>query len=1017
MPGSGFNLSAAALKYRQLTLFFLIAIAVAGAAAYFRLGQREDPDFTFRAMVIRTIWPGATAEQVDRQVTDRIEKKLQETPYYKWTRTHSKPGESLIVLELLDTAPAGQVSEIWYQVRKKVGDIRQSLPPEVIGPFFNDEFGDVFGSIYAFTAEGFSHSELRDYVERARQEVLRLPNVSKAELIGVQEDRIFVELSGRKLAVLGIDPQAIAQALQAQNAVANPGSIEIADALVPLRVSGQLDSVQAVSDLVLRASGRSIRLGDIARVYRGYADPPVSTMRYRGRDSVGLAVSMVRNGDVLQLGRDLSRTMERLRVELPVGIQIAQVSDQPAVVEHAVGEFMRALGEAVAIVLVVSFLSLGARTGLVVALTIPLVLAATFLAMYYLSIDLHRVSTGALIIALGLLVDDAMIAVEMMARKLEEGYDKLTAATYAYSSTAFPMLTGTLITAAGFMPIATARSSTGEYTFTIFSVTVLALVISWFAAVIAAPFLGALLLKERRAEDGEPRDVYQKPFYRRLRDLIDLCITHRGLVIVATLIVFVLGGFGMMLTEKQFFPSSNRVELMVDLWLPEGSSVRASERETARVEKLLEGDADVETYVSYVGNGSPRFFLSLEQQLLRSNFAELVVLTRDVEARERVVAKLRKAFDEDFPGVRGRVLRVPLGPPVNYPIQFRVTGPDSQTLKRIASEVEEKVRAHPAIRDANLDWGDRVLALGVEVDQDRARALGTSSQAIARSLGMTLSGAPIGQYRENDRLIDVVLRSPEAERRALDALGEVPVAVAGGSVQVAQLATVRPFMEEPILWRRSRELALTVRADIVDSVQAPDVSAAIDPTLREIRAALPPGYRIEIGGAYEENTRAQASIAAGMPMMLAIVLALLMMQTKSFSRTFMVVLTAPLGIVGVALALLVFHKPFGFVAMLGTIALGGMIMRNTVILVDQIDQDIEGGAAPWIAIREATVRRFRPIVLTAAAAMLAMIPLTRSVLWGPMAMAIMGGLLVATVLTLVFVPALYAAWFRVKRAD
>ena len=1008
MPDSGFNLSAAALKYRQLTLFFLIAIALAGAAAYFRLGQREDPDFTFRAMVIRTIWPGATAEQVDRQVTDRIEKKLQETPYYKWTRTHSKPGESLIVLELLDSAPAAQVNEIWYQVRKKVGDIRQSLPPDVIGPFFNDEFGDVFGSIYAFTADGFSHSELRDYVERARQEVLRLPNVSKAELIGVQDDKIFVELSGRKIAMLGIDPQAIGQALQAQNAVLSPGSIETADALVPLRVSGQLDSVQAVSELVLRANGQSFRLGDIARVYRTYSDPPISTMRYRGKDAIGLAVSMVRNGDVLQLGRDLSRTMERLRSEIPVGIQIAQVSDQPAVVEHAVGEFMRALGEAVAIVLVVSFLSLGARTGLVVALTIPLVLAATFLAMYYLNIDLHRVSTGALIIALGLLVDDAMIAVEMMARKLEEGYDKLTAATYAYSSTAFPMLTGTLITAAGFMPIATARSSTGEYTFTIFSVTVLALVISWFAAVIAAPYLGALLLKERRAEDGEPRDVYQKPFYRSLRALIDWCIDHRKLVLAGTLAVFVLGALGMMLTEKQFFPSSNRVELMVDLWLPEGSSVRASEREAARVEKLLEGDTDVETYVSYVGNGSPRFFLSLEQQLFRSNFAELVVLTRDVEARERVVAKLRKAFDDDFPGVRGRVLRVPLGPPVNYPIQFRVTGPDAQTLKRVADQVAEKVRAHPAIRDTNLDWGDRVLALGIDVDQDRARALGTSSQAIARALGMTLSGAPIGQYRENDRLIDVVLRAPEAERRALDTLGEVPV---------AQLATVRPVMEEPILWRRSRELALTVRADIIDSVQAPDVSAAIDPTLSEIRAALPPGYRIEIGGAYEENTRAQASIAAGMPMMLALVLALLMMQTKSFSRTFMVVLTAPLGIVGVALALLVFHKPFGFVAMLGTIALGGMIMRNTVILVDQIDQDIETGSAPWVAIREATVRRFRPIVLTAAAAMLAMIPLTRSVLWGPMAMAIMGGLLVATVLTLVFVPALYAAWFRVKRAN
>ena len=1019
MPNSRFNLSAAALKYRELTLFFLIAIAVAGAAAYFRLGQREDPDFTFRAMVIRTLWPGATVEQVDQQLTDRIEKKLQETPYYKWTRTHSKPGESMIVLELLDTAPADQVNEIWYQVRKKVGDIRQSLPPDAIGPFFNDEFGDVFGSIYAFTADGFSHSELRDYVELVRQAVLRLPNVSKADLVGVQDDKIFVELSGRKLAVLGIDPQAIAQALLAQNAIASPGSVEVPNSLVPLRVTGQLSSVQAVADLLLRANGQTLRLGDIAKVYRGYADPPVSLMRYRGKESVGLAVSMVRNGDVLELGRDLSGVMKRMRVELPVGIEVAQVSDQPSVVEQSVGEFMRTLGEAVAIVLVVSFLSLGARTGLVVALTIPLVLAATFLAMYYLRIDLHRVSTGALIIALGLLVDDAMIAVEMMARKLEEGYDKLTAATYAYSSTAFPMLTGTLITAAGFLPIATAKSATGEYTIAIFSVTVLALAISWFAAVIAAPFLGAMLLKEHRTEGGEPRDVYQTAFYRRLRALIEWCIGYRKSVMLATLVVFVLGVLGMGLTEKQFFPSSNRVELMAELWLPEGASVRASEREAARVEKLLSGDPDIETFVTYVGNGSPRFFLSLEQQLFRTNFAQLVVLTRDVPARERVVAKLRTAFENDFPGVRGRVLRVPLGPPVNYPIQFRVIGTDGAQLKKIADLVAEKVRANPATRDTNLDWGDRVLALSVAVDQDKARALGTSSQAISRSLGMTLSGAPIGQYRENDRLIDVVLRAPAEERRALALLGEIPVAIqgagAGGSVPLAQVAIMQPVMEEPILWRRSRELALTVRADITDSVQAPDVSAAIDPTLGEIRAALPPGYRIEVGGAFDENTRAQASIAAGMPLMLVLVLALLMMQTKSFSRTFMVMLTAPLGIVGVAIALLAFQKPFGFVAMLGTIALGGMIMRNTVILVDQIDQDIKAGADQWTAIREATVRRFRPIVLTAAAAMLAMIPLTSSVLWGPMAMAIMGGLLFATMLTILFVPALYAAWFRVSK--
>jgi multidrug efflux pump len=1022
MRESRFNLSAAALKYRELTLFFLLVIAIAGVAAYFRLGQREDPDFTFRAMVIRTLWPGATAEQVDRQVTDRIEKKLQETPYFKWTQSHSKPGESLIVLELLDTAPPQEVPAIWYQVRKKVGDIRHTLPPEALGPFFNDEFGDVFGSIYAFTADGFTLSELRDHVERVRQEVLRLPNVAKAELVGVQDDRIYVELSSKRLASLGVDPQTIAQALAAQNAIASPGAVETGRNSVALRVSGQLDSVQAVSDLRLRVNGvngggQTFRLGDIAQVERGFIDPPVTTMRFKGREAIGLAVSMVRNGDVLELGEDLKRTMGRLKRELPVGIEFEQVSDQPRVVKLAVGEFMRSLLEAVAIVLAISFLSLGLRTGFVVALTIPLVLAATFLAMRWFGIDLHRVSTGALIIALGLLVDDAMIAVEMMARKLEEGFDMLRAATFAYSSTAFPMLSGTLITAAGFLPIATAKSTTGEYTFSIFAVTVIALVISWFAAVIATPFIGAYLLKEHRVAEGEqPRDVYAKPFYRRLRATIEWCIVHRRTVLAATAATLVLGVLGMGLTEKQFFPSSNRVELMVDLWLPEGASIRASEREGARVESLLEGDPDVESYVTYVGNGSPRFFLSLDQQLFRTNFAQTIVLTRDVAARERVIGKLRRALAEEFPGVRGRVSRVPLGPPVNYPVQFRVIGADPATLKDIAERIVERMRANPHTVDVNLNWGDRVLALRVDVDQDRARALGVSSQTVSRAVAAVVSGVPIGQYRENDRLIDVVLRAPADERGSLGALGELAVPAANGrSVPLAQVARIGETLEEPILWRRSRELTLTARADIVDGVQAPDVTMAIEPTLAEIRRSLPSGYRLEAGGAFEENTKAQASIAAGLPMTLAVVLAILMIQLKSFSRSLMVLLTAPLGVVGVALALLVFAKPFGFVAMLGAIALGGMIMRNTVILVDQIDQDIAAGQPAWDAIREAAVRRFRPITLTAAAAVMAMFPLTRSVLWGPMAYAIMGGLIIATALTLLFVPALYAAWFRVQR--
>jgi multidrug efflux pump len=1019
MSEDRFNLSAAALRYRELTLFFLLAIAIAGAASYFRLGQREDPDFTFRAMVVRTLWPGATAEQVDRQITDRIEKKLQETPYFKWTRSYSKPGESLIVLELLDTAPQAEVREIWYQVRKKVGDIRQALPPEALGPFYNDEFGDVYGSIYAFTADGFTLSELRDYVESVRQEVLRLPNVAKAELIGVQEDRVFVEISSKRLAALGVDAQAIGQALAAQNAVVSPGSVETRDNSVALRVTGQLDSVRAIAGLRLRANDKTFRLGDIARVSRGYADPPTAVMRFGGKEALGLAVSMVRNGDVLKLGADLKRTMARMRAELPVGIEFEQVSDQPGVVSLAVGEFMRSLGEAVAIVLAISFLALGARSGLVVALTIPLVLAATFLGMRLFDIDLHRISTGALIIALGLLVDDAMIAVEMMHRKLEEGFDKLRAASYAYTSTAFPMLSGTLITAAGFLPIATAKSTTGEYTFGIFAVTTMALVISWFAAVIATPFIGSLLLKEHPVAEGEgPRVVFDTRFYRQLRRTIEWCIEHRWIVIAATVATFVVGILGMQLTEKQFFPSSNRVELMVDLWLPEGASIRATERETARVEKLLAGNPDVASYVTYIGNGSPRFFLSLDQQLFRTNFSQTIVLTKDVEGRERTIALLRRALSDDFPGVRGRVNRVPLGPPVNYPVQFRVSGPDPAELKRIADLVSGKVRANPSAVDTNVDWGDKVLALRVDVDQEKARALGVSSQGVSRATAAVVSGIPVGQYRENDRLMDVVLRAPAAERASLGALGELAVpAGAGQSVPLSQVARIGEVLEEPILWRRSRDLTLTVRADIVDSVQAPDVTMAIEPSLAEIRAGLAPGYRIEAGGAWEENSKAQASIAAGMPMVFAVILALLMLQLKSFSRSFMVLLTAPLGIVGTAFALIVFGKPFGFVAMLGTIALGGMIMRNTVILVDQIEQDRAEGAPAWLAIREAAVRRFRPIVLTAAAAVLAMIPLARSVLWGPMAYAIMGGLIVATVLTLLFVPALYAAWFRVKRVS
>ncbi|HRO59056.1 MAG TPA: efflux RND transporter permease subunit [Burkholderiaceae bacterium] len=1009
-----FNLSAAALRFPQLTLFFLIVVGIAGTMAYLQLGQREDPDFTFRAMVIRTIWPGATTEQVDEVITDRIERKLQEVPYYKWTRSYSKPGESLIILELEDTSPPDEVTHIWYQVRKKIGDISNTLPPEAIGPFYNDEFGDVFGTIYAFTGDGFTHEELRRIVEDVRQELLRLPDVQKIELFGVQDQRIYIEISPQSLATLGIDPQQIAEQLQAQNVVTPAGVVQGERRAVPMRVTGQFDSVRDVESLRLAIGPRSNRLGDVARVFRGYVDPPVYTMRFGGQQAIGLGVSMVSSGDVIRLGENLERTMARLQQDLPVGIEFAKVSDQPKIVHASIGLFMKVLAEAVAIVLAVSFLSLGLRAGGVVALTIPLVLAGTFVIMAWSGIDLHRVSTGALVISLGLLVDDAMIAIEMMSRKMEEGLSRFDAATFTYRTTAFPMLTGTLVTCAGFLPIATAKSQTGEYTFTIFAVVTIALLVSWVAAVTVTPFIGNWLLKER----GGHHELFDTRFYRRLRATIDWCMRHRWTTIVATLTAFALGVVGMGMTEKQFFPNSNRAEILVEMWLPEGASYRATEAEARRLETILNADEDIATYVAYVGNGSPRYYLSLEQALFRPNFAQFVILTHDVEGRDRAIERVRTALDEQFPGVRARAFRTPLGPPVSYPVQFRVMGDDPAQLKEIGAQLAEIVRADPRTIDAHLDWGDRSPAVRVEVDQDKARAIGLSSAQVARSLGAALSGATIGQYREDDRLIDVVLRAPPGERASLSGLANLQIRTATGrSVPLSQIATISEQMEEPIIWRRSRVPVITVVSELVEGVQAPDAMARLDPQLNELRAQLPPGYRVEAGGPYEDNANAQASIAAGVPMMLAVMLALLMVQLRSFSLTAMVLLTAPLGIIGIAAALLLFRQPFGFVAMLGAIALGGMIMRNTVILVDQIRQDLEGGAGQWEAVRESTVRRFRPISLTAAAAVLAMIPLSRDVLWGPMAYSIMGGLIFATVLTILFVPALYVAWYRIRSIE
>jgi multidrug efflux pump len=1012
-----FNLSAWALRHRSLIGFLMVLLLAAGAMSYMQLGRAEDPDFTFKVMIVRTNWPGATAREVEQQVTDKIEKKLQETPYLDNVRSYSKAAESTIFVMLRDSTPPKAVAGVWYEVRKKVGDIRHTLPAGVQGPFFNDEFGDTFGTIYAFTADGFTHRELKDYVEDVREELLRIKDVGKADLLGVQPERIFIEFSNKKLANLGVSPQQVIDVIQAQNAQTASGVVQTSSDRIATRVSGDIESGRKLSELSIQANGRLIRLGDIADIKRDYADPPSPRLRYNGQESIGLAISMAKGGNMIELGKQLESTMKRLKADMPVGIEVLQVADQPTVVQRSISEFMKVLLEAVVIVLGVSFLSLGLRSGMVVMLCIPLVLAITFVCMQIFGIDFHRISLGALIISLGLLVDDAIIAVEMMQVKMEQGFDRFRAASFAYTSTAFPMLTGTLITAAGFVPVGFAKSSAGEYTFSIFAVVTISLLVSWVVAVIFTPFIGYTILPTPKAGHGHGEDVYHRGVYRYVRPVVDWCVRRRWIVIASTVVIFLLsvGGFG--LVQQQFFPSSNRPELMVDLRLPQGASIQATEQEALKLEALLKDDTDIVSYTTYVGAGAPRFYLPLDIQLPNDNFAQVVVLTKGDAERERVRDRLVKAFQDDFVLLRGRVNRLENGPPVGFPVQFRVSGPDPMEVRRIAFQVADVMRANSNTRDVNLDWNELSKVVKLDVDQAKARLLGISSQDLATTLNSIVSGLTVTQYREGRELIDVVARAEASERLSLNGIKDLNVAGAESTraVPLGQVAEVSYELEEGIIWRRDRQPVITVRADIIDGIQAPVVSLQIEPKLDELRRQLPPNYRIVIGGAIEESAKANASIGAVVPVMIMIMVTLLMVQLQSVSRMLLVLLTAPLGLIGVTVGLLVFNVPFGFVAMLGAIALAGMIMRNSVILVDQIEQDIAGGEAPWDAIVNATLRRFRPIILTALAAILGMIPLSTSNFWGPMAYTIIGGLLVATLLTVLFLPALYAAWFRVKR--
>lgn len=1036
---SRFNLSVWALNHQTIVLYFMLVLTIAGMFSYTSLGQSEDPPFTFKVMLVRTSWPGASALEVEKQVTDKLEKKLQETPHLDYTSSYSRAGESLIFVVIKDDTFSKEIPQIWYQVRKKVADIRHTLPQNIESLTFNDEFSDVYGSMYALTGDGFDNFSLKRQAELIRSSLLKVPDVAKVDFFGEQKQRIFIELSNAKLSTLGLSPTQLVNILQTQNAVIKSGMFDSPQERIRIEVTGRYNTLDELRDIHFRVNNQDFRLGDVAHVYRGYADPPQDTTRFNGTDALLLGISMRDGGDVIALGKVLDQKVAQIVQQLPVGLSLKPVTLQPKIVANSVNDFMKSLIEALVIVLAVSLLSLGLRSGIVVTIAIPVVLAATFLIMSIFDIGLHKISLGALILALGLLVDDAIIAVEMMSSKMEQGWSRMRAASFAYTSTAMPMLTGTLVTVAGFLPIATAVSSTGEYTRSIFQVTAIALIVSWFAAVICVPYLGYHLLPDYNKVPQSSRllrwvkktfnitdstqnhhhDIYNTAFYNTFRRLVTACVRYRKTVIIITLALFVLSVVGFGKVQQQFFPDSTRLEIVVDLRLAEGASYHATNTEVKKLETWLNDwnkkYQGIDNFVAYVGTGAPRYYLPLDVQMPHHGFAQIVILTNDLEAREALRTDLLSLFEKDFTNLRASVLRLENGPPVGFPVQFRVDGEDLAKVREVANKIAGVMRQNPNLVNVQLGWEEPSKVIKVHVDQSKARLLGVSSVDIANILNGAMSELYVTEFREGIERIDLVVRGEKIERTKLSHLPNLMINTQNGtSVPLSQIATISSEFEEGVIWHRNRVPSLTVRAHLRGGLQAPVVSNQVEDNLTEIKANLPIGITVETGGAVEESAKGGASVAKGVPLFLLAVLTLLVLQLQSFSRVILVLLTAPLGLIGVTLALLLFDKPFGFVAMLGTIALSGMIMRNSVILVDQVDQDKASGMPDWQAIVESTIRRFRPIVLTAAAAILAMIPLTRSVFFGPMAVAIMGGLAIATILTVLFLPALYAAWFRVK---
>jgi multidrug efflux pump subunit AcrB len=1010
-----FNLTEWALGHRTIVLFLILVIGIGGAVSFTKLGQLEDPNFSVPSMTAVVVWPGATAQQVQDELLNRMERKFEQLDNFDKVKTYARQGYGGMTISVKGGTSKADQLEAWYQARKKFSDIKLELPDGVIGPIFNDEYSDVTGLLYAVKGDGVSQWELSDTTEDIKRRLLKVPMVKKIDIYGKQAKKVYVEFSNQKLASLGITPLMIAESLRNQNSVLASGSVDTKGDRVLVRVSGQFATLDDIRNVPVAAGGRQLKLGDFATVTRGYEDPPTYTVRHNGQQVLMLGIVMTDDGNIVDLGKALEKAVGKVQAELPYGVELERVADQPTVVSESIWEFERSLIEAVVIVLIVSLVSLGLRTGIVVGLGVPIVLSVVAIVMLAMGWNLERVSLGSLIIALGLLVDDGIIAVEMMVVKMEEGWDRLKAAAYSYSATAMPRLTGALITTAAFMPVGFSKSTTGEYAGGIFWIVGTAVLFSWVVSGIITPYLAVKMLPDfsKHAHGG---DLYQTPFYRRLRRWIDVAIARRWLIIGITVAALAAAIFGSRFVPQQFFPNSARPELVVELRLKEGASFAATTEQVRKMESILAKDEDIRFFTAYTGAGQPRFYLSLDPELPNPGYATFIVMTKDTEARERVRSRLMASVNEQFPQAWIRITRLELGPPVGFPVQFRVVGPDTQKVREIAREVEAVVASSSKVRDVQLDWNDPVRTLRVDLDQDKARALGLAPADVALVTQVVMNGATLSHLREHEDLVDIVARAVPSERLDLDTVKDVNLYTRAGTVvPLSQVARVRYELEEPVLWRRNRDMAITVRADVKDGEQGVSVTQEIRPQLEPIEAKLPFGYRIDVGGAVEESAKANKALAAVAPVMLLTILTLLMLQLQSFSLMTMVFLTAPLGLIGVVAGLLAFQAPLGFVAILGIIALCGMIMRNSVILVDQIRTEMEAGLDPWNAVLEAAVKRTRPVALTAAATGLAMIPLTHSIFWGPMAIAIMGGLASGTVLTIFFVPALYAAWFRIRR--